>query len=52
MELETVKLTPEQEKARKRRNMMIALAILAFVVLVFFISIAQIRAGIIAGAGQ
>ncbi|MES1197232.1 MAG: hypothetical protein ABUL55_01280 [Pseudomonadota bacterium] len=42
---ETVKLTPEQEKARKRRNLLLGLAIAAFVVLVFFITIAKLRAG-------
>ena len=50
MALETVKLTPEQEQARKRRNLMIALSIGAFIGLVFLISIVQIRAGIVAGA--
>jgi hypothetical protein len=42
---ETVILTPEQIRARKRRNMWIALAVGAFVVLVFFITIAKLRAG-------
>ena len=38
---DTVILTPEQLSARKRRNVIIACAILAFVVLVFAITIAQ-----------
>jgi hypothetical protein len=42
---ETITLTPEQLRARKRRNMWIALAVGAFVVLVFFITIAKLRAG-------
>ncbi|MEJ0023757.1 MAG: hypothetical protein WDN76_10255 [Alphaproteobacteria bacterium] len=36
---------PAQEKARKRRNAVIAGALLAFVVLVFFITIAKMKAG-------
>ena len=42
---DTVTLTPEQERARKRRNVWIALAVGAFVVLVFLITIAKLRAG-------
>ncbi len=42
---ETVNLTPEQEKARKRRNVWIAISIFAFAILVFFITIAKIRGG-------
>jgi hypothetical protein len=42
---ETVTLTPEQEKARKRRNMWLALAICAFCALVFAITIAKMHAG-------
>ena len=38
---EFVELTPEQQGARKRRNMIIAFAILAFVALIFAITIAQ-----------
>lgn len=37
-------LTPEQVRARKRRNVVIALSISAFVVLVFFVSMARITA--------
>ncbi len=39
---EFVKLTPEQEKARKRRNVMLALSIAAFMVLVFIITMTKI----------
>lgn len=48
--MESVKLTPEEERARKRRNLMIALSIGAFILLVFAISMVQIKAGIVAGA--
>lgn len=47
---ETVALTPEETKARNRRNLWIALAIGAFVVLVFFITMVKVQDGIIAGA--
>lgn len=47
---ETVVLTPEQAKARSRRNLWIALAIGAFVVLVFLITMTKVQDGIIAGA--
>jgi hypothetical protein len=47
---DSVTLTPEQARARKRRNLVIALSIGAFVVLVFFVSIARMHAGS-AGAG-
>ena len=43
-------LTPEQVRARKRRNVVIALAIVAFVILVFFVSIARMHANSVAGA--
>jgi hypothetical protein len=41
----SVILTPDELKARKRRNVWIAIAILAFVVLVFFITMARVKAG-------
>lgn len=44
--LETVRLAPEQEKARRRRNLWIALALVAFMVLVFVITLAQLRGGV------
>ncbi len=47
---ETVTLTPDELKARKRRNLWIALAIGAFVLLVFFISMVKVQDGIVAGA--
>lgn len=43
-------LTPEQVRARKRRNLVIALALVAFVVLVFFVSIARMHANSVLGA--
>ena len=43
-------LTPEQVRARNRRNLVIALALVAFVVLVFFVSITRMHANSIAGA--
>jgi hypothetical protein len=33
------------EKARKRRNLVIALGLVAFVVLVFFVTIAKMKTG-------
>jgi hypothetical protein len=44
-------LTPEQVRARKRRNLVIGLALVAFVVLVFFVSIARMHANAVIGAG-
>lgn len=41
----TIVLTPEQQAARKRRNLWIALSIGAFVVLVFLITVAKLQAG-------
>lgn len=48
---ETVTLTPEQQKARNRRSIWIALAIGGFVVLVFLITLTKLQAGLAAGAG-
>jgi hypothetical protein len=45
-----VTLTPEEVKARSRRNLWIALSIAAFVVLVFLITMAKVKDGLIAGA--
>jgi uncharacterized membrane protein (DUF485 family) len=39
-------MTPEELKARKRRNLWIALSVAAFVLLVFFITLAQLKAGV------
>jgi hypothetical protein len=46
----SVILTPDEVKARKRRNLWIALAISAFVVLVFLITMVKVEDGIVAGA--
>lgn len=46
----TVTLTPEEQAARKRRNLWLALAIGGFVVLVFLITLAKFQANV-AGAG-
>jgi cytochrome c-type biogenesis protein CcmE len=43
-------LTPAQVKARKRRNLWIALSIAAFVVLVFLITMVKVEDSIVAGA--
>lgn len=40
-------LTPEQIAARKRRNVIIALSVVAFVVLVFAITLVQLKAGVL-----
>ncbi len=39
-------LTPEQVAARKRRNLVIALSVAAFVLLVFAITLTQLQAGV------
>ncbi len=49
---DTVILTPEQLKARKRRNLWIALSVGGFMALVFAITLAQMNAGVIAGLAQ
>jgi hypothetical protein len=46
----SVTLTPEEIKARKRRNVWIALAITAFIVLVFLITMVRVGDGIVEGA--
>ena len=46
----SVILTPDELAARKRRNFWIATAIVAFVVLVFLVSIVKVQNGILAGA--
>lgn len=48
---ETVILTPEEIKARKRRNMWLALSIVAFVVLVFAITVSKMQAFSLLGVG-
>ena len=44
---ETVTLTPEQVRARKRRNLWLALSIAAFVLLVFFITMAKLGGNVL-----
>ena len=39
-------MTPEELKARKRRNLWIALSVAAFMLLIFLITVAQIKAGL------
>jgi len=46
----SVILTPDELAARKRRNLWIAVAIAAFVVLVFLITMVKVEDGIVAGA--
>ena len=46
-----MKLSDDEIRARSRRNLIIALSLLAFVVLVFVITLTKLRDGIIAGAG-
>lgn len=40
-------MTPEAEKARNRRNMLLALAIGGFVLLVFLVTIVKMKAGVL-----
>ena len=40
-------MTPEELEARKRRNVWIALAVAAFIVLVFAITLTQMQAGVL-----
>lgn len=42
-------MTPEELKARKRRNLWIALSVGAFIVLVFLITVAKMQAGMLSG---
>jgi hypothetical protein len=44
---ETVVLTPQQEKARRRRSHWIALALFTFVILVFVITMAKLGANVL-----
>lgn len=44
---ETVKLTPEQEQARKRRGQWIALALIAFVILLFTLTMTKMGAQVL-----
>ena len=40
-------MTPEELSARKRRNVWIAVSIVAFVLLVFLITVAKLQAGVL-----
>ncbi|WP_199200567.1 hypothetical protein [Alkalicaulis satelles] len=41
-EPDTVRLTPEEEAARKRRNLAIALGLGAFIVLIFLVTMVRL----------
>jgi hypothetical protein len=43
----SVIMTPEELKARKQRNLWIALAVAAFIVLVFAITLSQMQAAVL-----
>lgn len=43
----SVIMTPEELKARKRRNLWIALSIAAFVLLVFLITVAKLQGNVL-----
>jgi hypothetical protein len=43
---ETVELTPDQIRARKRRNLWLALSIGGFMLLVFLITVARLGASV------
>jgi hypothetical protein len=47
---ETVKLSPEEEAARKRRNLMIALGLAAFIALIFVTTVVRMSSNYNAGA--
>lgn len=47
MEIETVKPTEAQQKARRSRNVAIALALAAFVVLVYVISVVKLGSAVL-----
>lgn len=47
MDLETVKPTEAQKKARRSRNVAIALALAAFVVLVYVVSIVKLGSAVL-----
>ena len=47
MDIETVKPTEAQQKARRSRNIAIALALGAFVVLVYVVSIAKLGSAVL-----
>lgn len=49
---EAVRLTPEQEQARKKRNLAIAWGLVAFIVLVFVITVARLSQNVANGAAD
>lgn len=49
-EIETVKLTAEEEAARKRRNVAIAIGLVAFIALIFVVTVVRMSANYNAGA--
>ncbi|HEY7797815.1 MAG TPA: hypothetical protein VIA80_03555 [Hyphomonadaceae bacterium] len=48
---ERVTLTPEQTKARKRRGQWMAIALFAFVIVVFLITMTKMGASMLVGGG-
>ena len=48
---ETVKLSPAEEVARKKRNLMIAVGLVAFIVLIFLTTVVRMSSNYNAGAG-
>ncbi|MCC5995303.1 MAG: protoheme IX farnesyltransferase [Oceanicaulis sp.] len=49
-EPDTVRLTAQEEAARKRRNLAIALGLGAFIVLIFLVTVVRLTTGWNAGA--
>ncbi|MGJ3232809.1 MAG: protoheme IX farnesyltransferase [Oceanicaulis sp.] len=47
--IETVKLTPEEEAARKRRNLAIAFGLVAFTALIFVVTVVRMSSNYNAG---
>jgi hypothetical protein len=48
-EIETVKLTAEEEQARKRRNVAIAISLVAFIGLIFVVTVVRMSTNYNAG---
>jgi len=44
--MDYVKLTPEQEAARKKRNLTLALSVAGFIALVFIITVSRLGASV------
>lgn len=47
MSEESAPLTPEQEAARKRRNLWIAVSLAAFVILIFAVTVVRLGASVL-----